>query len=294
MKIAFIGLGLMGKGMALNLLKSGAELLVCDLSDQHFPEFTKRGAKASTNPGDAADAEIIFLCLPNSAIVKSVICGDPLFPLLKKGQIIVDFSTINYMVTKEIGKILAEKGVHFLDAPISGMPLRANDGTLTIMCGGDQKIFDQVKPFLDCVGKIIVYMGQTGNGQLTKLTNQLLYNINVAAIAEVLPMAVKMGLDPEKISEVINTGTGRSFASEYFVPRILERKFDDAYPMKSAYKDMICAAEISANYTIPMPVLAAATSTYQKALLEGHGDCSKGGMIQVFEKLLKVDCIKKK
>ena len=294
MKVAFIGLGAMGKGMALNMLKNGADMIVCDINNKDFPEFTKHGAKATTSHSETAQADIIFLCLPDSAVVKSVICEEPLFPLLREGQILVDFSTIKYTVTQEIYKSLAEKGVCFIDAPISGMPFRANDGTLTVMCGGDESVFEKVKPYLDFVGNNIIYMGQSGNGQLTKLTNNLLYNINVAAVAEILPMAVKLGLDCEKISAVINTGTGRSFASEYFVPRILERNFSDAYPMKFAYKDMVGAAEIAANCSIPTPVLAAATSTYQMALLNGHGDCSKGGMIQVFEKLLNVTCQKNK
>ena len=293
MKVAFIGLGAMGKGMALNMLKNGADMIVCDLRDKDFPEFTKHGAKATTNHSETAQADIIFLCLPDSAVVKSVIYSESLFPLLREGQILVDFSTIKYTVTQDIYKRLAEKGVYFIDAPISGMPFRANDGTLTVMCGGDEKIFEKVKPYLDFVGSNIIYMGQSGNGQLTKLTNNLLYNINIAAVAEILPMAVKLGLDCEKISAVINTGTGRSFASEYFVPRILERNFSDAYPMKLAYKDMVGAAEIAANNSIPTPVLAAANSTYQMAMLNGHGDCSKGGMIQVFEKLLNVTCQKK-
>jgi 3-hydroxyisobutyrate dehydrogenase-like beta-hydroxyacid dehydrogenase len=127
-----------------------------------------------------------------------------------------------------------------------------------------------------------------GSGQLTKLVNQLLFNISAAAIAELLPMAVKLGLDPEKVTEVVTTGTGRSFAAEFFAPLALENRFDEGYPLKDAYKDMISAAEISAREKIPLPLVHTATTTYQMALTEGYGSESKGAMIKVFERILGV------
>ena len=131
-------------------------------------------------------------------------------------------------------------------------------------------------------------MGGPGSGQLAKLVNQLLFDINAAALAEILPMSVKMGLDPEKVGEVVNSGTGRSYASEFFIPRMLENSFSAGYPMASAYKDLVSAAEIGSRHCIPMPVLNAAVATYQMALLRGDGDLDKGGMIRVFEDLLGV------
>ena len=118
-----------------------------------------------------------------------------------------------------------------MDAPISGMEARAIEGTLTVMCGGERAVFERVKPYLDCIGNKILYMGPTGSGQLTKLINQLLFDINAAALGEILPMAAKMGLDPDLVGEVVNSGTGRSYASEFFIPRILKGHFGDGYPM---------------------------------------------------------------
>ena len=132
-------------------------------------------------------------------------------------------------------------------------------------------------------------MGQSGQGQLAKLINQLLFDINLAAIAEILPMAAKMGVDCGKITQVINSGTGRSYASEFFIPRILEGSFEDGYSLKNAYKDLQSASQISAKHAIPLPVLAAATATYQSALQKGFGEDNKGGMIKVFEQLLGVE-----
>ena len=286
MSIAFIGLGTMGKYMALNLIKSGELIVVSDVVDKAFAEFMEKGVAATTTVAETAKADVIFLSLPNTEIVQNVIGG--LLPHLHEGQIIVDLSTIKYNATVELRKTLDEAGVEFLDAPVSGMESRAKDGTLTVMCGGKEEIFDKVKHYFDYIGNKVLYMGGSGAGQLTKLINQLLFDINAAALAEILPMSVKMGLDSEKIGQVVNSGTGRSYASEFFIPRVLKNSFHNGYPMRSAYKDLVSAAELGANLGIPMPVLAATTATYQQALLKGLGDNDKGGMIKVFEDQLGV------
>ncbi|MDR1579370.1 MAG: NAD-binding protein [Synergistaceae bacterium] len=287
MSVAFIGLGTMGKYMAINMLKCGEPFTVNDIDKSRFPELTSLGAAAVSSIEETAKSDVVFLSLPNTEIVENVIFGgNGLSAYLKKGQAVVDLSTIKYNAALDIGRRLSEKGVDFLDAPVSGMESRAKDGTLTVMCGGDRSVFDRVKKYFDFIGNKILYTGKLGSGQLTKLINQLLFDINAAALAEILPMAVKLGLDCEKVGEVVNSGTGKSYASDFFIPRILKRRFSDGYPMKAAYKDLVSAAEIGANLLIPMPVLAAATATYQTALLNGWGGCDKGGMIQVFEKLL--------
>jgi 3-hydroxyisobutyrate dehydrogenase-like beta-hydroxyacid dehydrogenase len=289
MKLAFVGLGQMGRHMALNLLKSGAELVAINRRPDPFTELEARGAKATTDIAAAAEANTIFLCLPGTEAVKDVLLGEQgLAESLRPGSIVVDTSTITYSATLEIARALEERGIAFLDAPISGMEARARDGTLTIMCGGSAQTLEAVLPYLNCMGNNILHMGEVGSGQLTKLINQLLFDINVAALAEILPMAVKMGLDPEKVGSIVNSGTGRSYASEFFIPRILQDNFADGYAMRNAYKDLVSAAELGAARGIPMPVLAAATATYQTALLQGHGDKDKGGMIRVFEDLLGV------
>jgi len=290
MKLGFAGLGQMGKPIALNLLKSGAELVVNDRSDASFGVFRERGATGSTDIAALAGADIIFLCLPNGKVVQDIVLGEGgLLARLRTGQTVVDLSTITHSMTTVVASALEAHGIAFLDAPISGMEARAVEGTLTVMCGGTREVFDRVKPFLDHIGNKILYMGPAGSGQLTKLINQLLFDINAAALGEILPMAVKLGLDPDLVGEVVNSGTGRSYASEFFVPRILRRHFSDGYPMAHAYKDLISGAELGANHCVPMPVLAAATATYQTALLKGHGGKDKGAMVQVFEELLGVE-----
>jgi len=289
MSLSFIGLGQMGKPMAINLLKSGEDLIVFNRRAHHFLEFQGKGARVTRDLSDVAMADIIFLCLPDHHVVNEVLFGEKgIFDRLIKGQIIVDLSTIDYLRTIEIAEILKKRGVGYLDAPVTGMDARATEGSLTVMCGGKEKVFEAVKPYLRFIGNNIIYMGKSGNGQLAKLINQLLFDINAASIAEILPMSIKLGLDPEKMTQIINSGSGKSFASEFFLPRVLKNQFVDGYPMKKAYKDLLSAAEISAKLCIPTPVLHSATTTYQMALLSGHGEKDKGGMICVFEELLGV------
>jgi 3-hydroxyisobutyrate dehydrogenase-like beta-hydroxyacid dehydrogenase len=290
MRLGFVGLGQMGRPIAHNLLKGGSELVVNDRSDRWFGEFREKGASGTMDAAELAGMDTIFLCLPSTQAVQSLLLGPGgLAERLQQGQTLVDLSTIGHGATVEIGRVLEARGVAFLDAPISGMEARAIDGTLTVMCGGAREVFDHVRPLLDLIGNKILYMGPTGSGQLTKLINQLLFDVNAAALGEVLPMAVKMGLDPDLVGAVINSGTGRSYASEFFIPRILCGHFSDGYPMAHAYKDLVSGAELGANQCVPMPVLAAATATYQAALLRGHGEKDKGAMVRVFEELLGVE-----
>ena len=290
MKLSFIGLGSMGRGMAMNLLKKGADLTVFARSPEKYRDLEALGARGTTDLSAAAEADCVFLCLPDAAAVEEVICGEHgLLHYMKEGQTIADCSTITYAATLRIAAKLKERGIFFLDAPVSGMKARADAGTLTFMCGGQREAFDRILPWMECMGTRIVYMGKEGSGQLTKLINQVLYDINAAALAEILPLSAKLGLDSEKVGEVVNSGTGRSFASEFFIPRALEGDFHESYPLEKAYKDLISAAGISAEDCIPLPVFHAAMSSYQTALLMGFGKENKGAMIRVYEKLLGVE-----
>ena len=288
--IGVIGLGAMGGGVAMNIIKKGQEKVLLFAATQKTREkYKSEGYCVADSYADFAKVDLIFLCVPDTDVVESILFGDnSLAPYLHKGQIIVDLSTIKYNATLKIKEKLGEVGVDFLDSPISGMAARAERGDLSVMVGGDEKVFTTVKPIMERFGTNIQYMGKTGNGQLTKLVNQLLFDINLAGMAEIMPFAVKMGLDPEKVTSIVNTGTGRSFATEQFMPKILKGVFSGGYTMAKAYKDLVSAAEISASNNLFLPVLAAATGTYQTALLKGLGDSDKGAMIQCFEELFGV------
>lgn len=295
-RVGFIGLGEMGKWMAINVAKAGYPLTVHDLRPEPVQELIGHGATATSSLAELArDNEVVLLCLPDTQAVEAVIWGkDGLMPALPAGSIVVDLSTIDYLATVRMERALKEKGVSFLDAPISGLEARAKEGTLTIMVGGELSTFEKVRPILQAMGKEIIYMGKAGNGQLTKLINQLFLNISCAATAEILPLAVKLGLDPEAVYKVVTTSTGRTFAFEFFTPYILENDFSHGYPLIKAYKDMISAAEISAKEKIPLPVFQGAMLTYQLALAQGHGHECKGAMIKVWEKALGVEVRKRK
>ncbi len=293
-KIGFIGLGQMGKYMAKNIMGPDVELTVCDIATDSFASFQQAGAKTTCQANDLAGCDIIFISLPGDRQVKGVLLADNgLLSLLREGQIVVDLSTLTYAATKEIAQALEAKKVLFLDAPVSGMEARAKDATLSIMIGGRSEDLALVETYLKRMGNNLQHMGGIGSGQLTKLMNQLLFDINMAALAEILPLSVKMGLDPEKLESIINSGTGRSYASEFFISRIMAGSFVDGYAMKHAYKDLISGGLISAMETIPLPLLHAATTTYQMALLKGYGDQDKGAMIKVYEELLGVEFRKK-
>jgi 3-hydroxyisobutyrate dehydrogenase-like beta-hydroxyacid dehydrogenase len=284
----FIGLGQMGAPMAAHVLK-GQPLTVVAIEKAQQERFRQLGATVATETAGVAACDLVFLCLPNGKIVEQVIFGaGGLASVLRSGAIIVDTSTIEYQRTLDIAERLKASGISFLDAPVSGMQARAEAGTLTVMCGGPTALFDELQPYFASFANKILHMGDVGAGQLAKLINQLLFDINAAALAEILPLAVKLGLDPDKTGEIINSGTGRSYASEFFVPNILKGDFSKGYPMAAAYKDLISGAEISARQGIPTPVLAAATAVYQSALLAGDGDKDKGGMICHIEKRLGV------
>lgn len=289
MKFGFVGLGQMGAPMAINLAREN-DVLVHSRDISAVPEVVESGAQSADDLGQFSGVDVLITCLPDAKIVSSVLFDrqEGLAQHLKPGALVVDTSTIEYGATLEINSRLRAEGLRFLDAPISGMQKRAEDGTLTMMVGGDANDLAEIQGALSTMASKILHVGDVGAGQLTKLINQLLFDINAAALAETLPLAVKLGLDPEQVAEVVNSGTGRSYASEFFVPNILKGDFGNGYPMQAAYKDLVSGAEISARHNIPTPVLAAATATYQQALLEGHGDKDKGGMILVFERLLNV------
>ena len=291
MKIGFIGLGQMGRHMAMNLHKKGADVRVCDANPAAVALLTEAGAGAAASAGElAAWADAIFLSLPNTEITERVLFGEGgVAESAREGAIVVDLGTTSYMGTLDFGRRLAEKKIRFCDAPVSGMESRARDGELTLMCGGEKNLFETMKPTFEMFANFVLYLGDLGTGQLAKLINQLLFDINAAALGEMLGLAAKLGLDPEKTIQILNSGTGRSWASEFFGPRILEGNFAEGYAMNNAYKDLVSASEISAQQKIPLPILAAATAVYQTALCMGFGDGGKGSMVKVYEKILGVE-----
>ena len=290
MKIGFIGLGTMGLGMARNLLKKNGGLTVHTASEEKRARLKAEGFTIARSYADLTDCGIVFLSLPDAAVVENVTLGEGglIHHLKERGTIVVDTSTISPDSARMIASAFEERVGAFLDAPVSGMKERADAGTLTVMAGGPREAFDAAKPYLDMIGTTVLYMGASGCGQASKMINNVAYDINVAGIAELLPLALRLGLDPEQIGTVLNSGTGRSYASEFFIPRILRDSFTDGYPIEKAFKDLAHAEETEAAEEVSLPMTNAAAAVFRRAMEEGFGALNKGGLIRVKEEEMGV------
>ena len=286
--VGFIGLGRMGFGMASNLAKAGVSLTAFDVRPEPMEAIIEHGVSAAANPADLASrAQILFLCLPSEMEVDDVLFGKQgVVPNARSDLVIVDTTTMNYRAAVGLAEKSVKAGLSYSDCPVSGMPFRAENGTLTMMFGGSSEMFAGLRSYLDIMGEFIVHCGEVGMGQLMKAFNNIVYNVNIAAICEVMPLAVKAGLEAGKIAEVLTTASSRSFASEYFVPRILERKFDSDFSMQAAYKDIVNIQEVAARFQASMPVVDAMVSTYRAAMEMGFSDEPKSAMVKVYEKYL--------
>jgi len=288
--LGFIGLGRMGAGMALNLISKGCYLVVHDASAQAMERLATAGAATAISPAAvAAKVERVFLCLPFAPEVRGVMFGEQgIASASRDGLHVVDCTTLIHSDAVDIAKQAAGAGIVYNDCPISGMPMRADDGTLTIMFGGQLEQFEAVRALLEMVGRDIIHCGALGSGQLMKAVNNVIYDINIAALCEVLPLAVKAGLDPETVARVVTSGSSRSFASDYFVPRILEGRFDSDFAMGAAWKDIVNVQEMAVRHGAMTPVVNAMTAIYQSAMVQGLADEPKSAMIKLYEGVLDI------
>ena len=295
MKLSFIGLGVMGQGMALNLAKArerlGFTFQAYARKSSELEPFRQPGVETTSDLKDVCQSDVIFFCLPDTKVVTDII--GQLRPGLHKGQILLDCSTIDYEAARQLGESLEQDDIGFMDCPISGHQKKAQEGTLTIMCGGRQETFQKVKPLLDCCGSVVLYMGGYGSGQLTKMINNCAFNICIASFCELMPLGVKMGLDPEALGTILMNGSGSSYASKSLIPKILEGDFSYGFSLDRAYKDMKRMTELCVKERVPLPTLNGTMATYQLALQKGLGDQYKGAMIRFYEDLLRVACRKK-
>ena len=287
--VGFIGLGRMGRGMASNLAKAGIPLTVFDALQDPVDALTAVGASAGANPADVASkVDRLFLCLSSEKEVGEVLFGEQgAAAAARDGLVIIDTTTMNHGAALELAEKSGQAGIPYRDCPISGMPFRAENGTLTMMFGGSTEAFNDARPLLDIMGEFIVHCGEVGSGQLMKAINNIIYNVNIAAICEVMPLAVKAGLGTDTLAEVLTTASARSFASEYFVPRILDRKFDTDFSLKAAYKDIINVQEAAERLQATTPVVDAMVATYRAAIDMGFGDEPKSAMVKVYEKQME-------
>ena len=290
MRIGFIGLGIMGKPMAKNLLKAGYELLVYDVVEAPLKEVVAAGAKAGTSPKDvAAQCEIIVTMLPNSPHVKTAVLGkNGVIEGIKSGSILVDMSSIAPLASREIAKELAAKGVEMLDAPVSGGEPKAIDGSLAIMVGGKQEVFDKVKDILLKMGASAVLCGEIGAGNVTKLSNQIIVALNIAAMSEALVLATKAGVDPEKVFNAIKGGLAGSTVLNAKAPMVLEGNYKPGFRIELHIKDLQNALDTAHEISTPIPLTSQVMEMMQAMKVEGKQSEDHGGLIQFYEKLAGV------
>ena len=286
MKIGFIGLGIMGKPMGKNLLKAGFELVVCSRTQTSVDELTAVGATAAATPSElAAQVDLVITMLPNSPEVKEVILGpNGVIEGTRPGCIVVDMSSIAPLASQEIAAALAEKGIEMLDAPVSGGQPKAIEGTLSVMVGGKQEVFDRCVPVFKAMAASVVRVGKIGAGNVTKLANQVVVALNIAAVSEAMVLAAKAGVEPELVYQAIRGGLAGSTVMDAKVPLMLDRKFNPGFRIKLHIKDLANALETSSEVGAPLPLTASVMEILKSLQSEGHGDSDHGAMIQHFEK----------
>ena len=289
-KIGFIGLGIMGRPMAKNLLKKGYSLTVYDIASERVDDLVKAGAKAGKSSKDVAEkSEIIITMLPNSPEVKQAVLGrNGVLDGARPGSILIDMSSIAPLASREIAERAKEKKVTMLDAPVSGGEPKAVEGTLAIMVGGPAETFDKVKDILGVMGASVKRVGEIGSGNITKLANQIIVALNIAAMSEAMVLATKAGVDPENVFNAIRGGLAASAVLDAKMPLALKGNFKPGFRLELHIKDMANALDTAHQIGVPVPLSAAIMEVMQALKADGKGADDHGGIIQFYEKLAKV------
>ena len=291
MKIGFIGLGIMGKPMSKNMLKAGYELVVFDINTAAVQEVAAEGAQTANSPKEvAAMSDVIITMLPNSPHVKEVALGENgVIDGAKSGAILIDMSSISPLASKEVAAKLLEKGVEMLDAPVSGGEPKAIDGTISVMVGGKKEIYDRCYDIMDSMAGSVVYTGDIGAGNTTKLANQIIVALNIAAMSEALVLATKAGVEPELVYQAIRGGLAGSTVLDAKVPLVLDRKFDPGFRIELHIKDLANVLETSHEIGVPLPLTSAVMEIMQALKVDGKSGLDHGAIVQYYEKAAQVE-----
>ncbi|WP_069999399.1 2-hydroxy-3-oxopropionate reductase [Cellulosilyticum sp. I15G10I2] len=287
MKVGFIGLGIMGNPMAKNLLSAGYEVVVYDVIKENVDKLLEAGTKAGvSSKAVAEECKIIITMLPNSPHVKTVIMGEEgVLEGAKEGTIIIDMSSIAPLASQELYKACTEKGVKMIDAPVSGGEPKAIDGTLSIMVGGDKEVFDEVYDILMVMGASAVYCGESGAGNTTKLANQVIVALNIAAVSEAFMLSTKAGVDPIKVFDAIKGGLAGSTVMNAKVPMITEGNFKPGFKIDLHIKDLNNALETGHEVGAHLPLTASVMEMLQVLHADGYGQNDHSGIAQYYEKI---------
>lgn len=292
MKIGFIGLGRIGFPMPQRLLDAGHALTVYNRSQGGVQKLVAQGARVALSPEDVArQVEVLITCLLTPAQSEAIFLGDKgAIHGARNGQIFIDTATIDPMTTRRIAAALAAKGIVLIDAPISGGPKGAEAGTLSIMIGGDTAAVDKMRPLFDVLGKKIFHMGAVGSGVSTKICNQILTGTNHALVAEAMVLETKLGIDPQRLFEVLKVSSGQSTSLERAVPNyFLPRNFEAAYSVEGIIKDLECAISAAKSYGVRLLLPTIAQQMYQEASGLGHGHKDVAAVVLPMEAIAGVE-----
>lgn len=286
-QIGFIGLGIMGKPMARNLLKAGYSLTVYNRSRAPMEELATEGAALAESPADVAQrSQIVITCLPDSPDVESVVLGNQgVSSGAKTGMLYIDHSTIAPSSAQKIHTALQVKGVAALDAPVSGGDIGAQQGTLSIMVGGDETAFQQALPVLQAMGKNIIHVGVPGAGQVTKACNQIVVSMTVQAVAEALTLAKKAGVDPAKVRSALLGGFAQSRVLEVHGQRMIDGTFAPGFKLNLHRKDMNIVLQTGKELNLPLFGTAQVTELMNALLAQGKGELDNSALITLYETL---------
>jgi 2-hydroxy-3-oxopropionate reductase len=289
MKLGFIGLGVMGRPMALNLMKRGHEMSVYARRAESAAPLIAAGARAYATPAEvAANAEVVFTMVTRSSDVEQVILGENgVVHGAARGSVVVDMETISPAVARSVARALAEKGVDMLDAPVSGGPMGAEQATLSIMVGGKEPVFQRVKPLFECLGRTIIHMGDHGAGQITKACNQLALLVTAQGAAEALTLARSCGVDPARVREVMLGGVAASRVLEMFGRRMVERDFAAGIEARLYHKDLHIVLDLAHELGVAAPAAALTMQNINALIGRGEGSNDLSALIKVVEEMNK-------
>ena len=286
MKIGLIGLGIMGKPMAKNLLKAGYDLTVSDLNQASVDEIVAAGAKAATNAEIGETCDVVLTMVPNSPQVKAVMLGeDGVAAHMKPGSVFIDMSSINPVASTEIAAELAKRGIEMLDAPVSGGEPKAIDGTLSFMVGGKQEVFDQYKDILGAMGASVVRCGDVGAGNTTKLANQIIVACNIQALSEALTLAKMAGVEPQLVFEAIRGGLAGSTVMNAKAPMMIEGNDKPGFKIDLHIKDLNNVLDCAHAVGAPVPMTAEVQEIMQWLHNHEGGQKDHSAIAQYYEYL---------
>ncbi len=290
-KIAFVGLGIMGKPMSKNLLKAGHSVVVFDVAPAPVADVVAAGGTAAKSSKEAASqADVIITMLPDGPEVEAAVLGPGgILEGAAKGSTVVDMSSISPVVAQKVGAACAAKGVEFLDAPVSGGEPKAIEGTLAIMVGGDAKAFEKIEPILKNMGASVTLTGPVGAGNVTKLANQIMVACNIAAMGEALTLATKAGLDPEVVFNAVKGGLAGSNVLNAKAPMVISRNFQPGFRIALHQKDLRNALLAAESMKVSLPLTGAVQNQLMALMNDGKGSLDHSAIVTVTERMAGVE-----